>query len=84
MRTHDEGGDYAPESIAEWLPHLDQLTTHIAVLQQEEVQLLERLQAKQIMACKETLSSVLAEIPAHQEDLRLLEAVGKCHIDSKR
>jgi hypothetical protein len=83
MKTPKEG-DFAPEGSPECVSSLESLMVHIAALRQKEVQLIEHAQAQQLVTCQEALKAVLTDIPAHQEDLCLLEAIGKFQADSKR
>lgn len=84
LKPHEEGGEFAPETIAEHRPRIAELQAHVDTLRNTEAGLLERVCDAQRAAREAALAAVLSQVPAHKQDLQLLEAVGKCQADAKR
>lgn len=84
LKTCDDGGDFAPESVAAYEQQLATLDAHVAQVQQVAQQSVAHVRSDKQAACEAALHSVVAQLPPHKEDLAVIEALRKCMSDARR
>ena len=84
MKSVHEGGTFAVESIETYEQQLAGLDSHVAKVQEAGSHAIEQMREAQSKANDEALKAVVAALPAHREDLAVLEAINKCMFDARR
>jgi hypothetical protein len=77
------GGRFAPESVATYTARLEGMHAHMSAVQGQECQQVLKLHEELTKACDAARDAVMADIPAHQEDLVVIEAI-KVRMDDAR
>ena len=60
------------------------LTSHIEKAQQMCMDAVDDVKARTVKASEAALQAVLAEVPAHKQDLEVIEAINKGMMDTRR
>ena len=84
MKSLEEGGDVAPESIAVYEQQLAALNAHVTQVQDAAERAIAHERGAKLAASEAALQGVLAQVPPHIEDLAVIEAINKCMIDARR
>jgi hypothetical protein len=79
-----DGGRFAPESVATYEARLEGVHAHMSQVQAQEGQQVETLREELAKECNAALDAVVADLPAHQEDLAVIEAVEQRMDDARR
>lgn len=80
----DDGGAYAAECIDAYKQQLAVLTGHIDNARHMCTDAIGAINAQAQEGAEAALKAVLAEVPAHKQDLEIVEAVSKSMLDARR